>query len=61
MRSTGFDRIREYDRIVDEHKQEAVEVLRMPCMTPGGERILRGVYLCPAQPLDAAQGRPASK
>ena len=61
MRSTGFDRIREYDRIVEEHKEEAVEVLRMPCMTPGGERILQGIYLCRAQPLDAARGRPASK
>jgi hypothetical protein len=61
MQSTGFDRIREYDRIVDAHRDEAVQVLRMPCMTPGGERILQGIYLCPSQPLDPARGRPASK
>jgi hypothetical protein len=61
MRSTGFDRIREYDRLVEAHRSEAVEVLRMPCLTPGGERILQGVYLCPAQPLDGARGRPADK
>jgi len=48
MQSTGFDRIREYDRIVEAHKNEAVQVLRMPCLTPGGERILQGIYLCPA-------------
>ena len=57
MQSTGFDRIREYDRIVEAHKDEAVQVLRMPCMTPGGERILQGIYLCPAQPLDAGRGQ----
>jgi hypothetical protein len=50
MKSTGFDRIREYDRIVDAHKAEAVQVLRLPCMGPGGERILQGIYLCPPQP-----------
>lgn len=50
MQSTGFDRIREYDRLVEAHKSEAVQVLRMPCMGPGGERILQGMYLCPPQP-----------
>jgi len=48
MQSTGFDRIREYDRIVEAHRDEAVQVLRMPCTAPGGERILQGIYLCPA-------------
>ena len=60
MRSTGFDRIREYDRIVEAHRDEAVEVLRMPCLTPGGERILQSIYLCPA-PFDSAPGNPESK
>ena len=50
MQSTGFDRIREYDRIVEAHRDEAVQVLRMPCLTPGGERIMPGIYLCPTQP-----------
>lgn len=47
MQSTGFDRIREYDRLVDAHKTEAIRVLRVPCMNPGGQRILDGDYLCP--------------
>lgn len=42
--STDFTRVLEYDRIVQEHRGEAVLISRSPC--PGGIRILDGVYLC---------------
>lgn len=39
-----FVRIRQYNRIVDEHRGEAVRVSRVPC--EGGRPIIRGIYLC---------------
>ncbi|HEX6974576.1 MAG TPA: hypothetical protein VF147_09250, partial [Vicinamibacterales bacterium] len=42
--SNDFVRIREYNRIVDEHKGGAVRISRSPC--EGGRPIIQGVYLC---------------
>lgn len=42
--SDDFVRIRSYNRIVDEHRAEAVRISRAPC--EGGRPIIRGIYLC---------------
>jgi hypothetical protein len=42
--STDFIRIQEYQRIVDEHRPEAVLISRRPC--PGGREVVPGVYFC---------------
>lgn len=42
--STDFTRVLEYERVVNEHLDEAVLISRSPCA--GGEKILDGVYLC---------------
>jgi hypothetical protein len=43
--SEDFVRIREYNRIVDEHRAEAIRIARHGC--PGGRQILRDVHFCP--------------
>jgi hypothetical protein len=43
--SEDFVRIREYNRIVDEHRAEAIRIARYGC--PGGRQILRDVHFCP--------------
>jgi hypothetical protein len=42
--STDFVRIQEYQRIVDEHRSEAVLISRRPCA--GGREVIPGVYFC---------------
>ncbi len=42
--SNDFVRIREYNRVVDAHRSEAITVSRAPC--EGGHLIIRGVYDC---------------
>ncbi|MEP6918148.1 MAG: hypothetical protein ABJC89_21045 [Acidobacteriota bacterium] len=43
--SEDFVRIREYQRIVDEHKAESIRIARDPC--PGGRPVMDGVWFCP--------------
>ena len=43
--SEDFVRIREYNRVVDEHRAEAIRIARHGC--PGGRQILRDVHFCP--------------
>lgn len=42
--SNDFVRIREYNRIVDEHHAEAIRISRTPC--DNGRQILRNIFLC---------------
>ena len=42
MKSDDFVRIREYERIVDQHRDEAWRVTHEAC----GEEIMRRLYLC---------------
>ena len=42
--STDLVRIREYNRLVDAHPDEAIRISREPC--PDGHRIMDGVYFC---------------
>lgn len=42
--SDDFVRIREYNKIVDAHRSEAVRVSRAPC--EGGRPIIKGIWLC---------------
>jgi hypothetical protein len=43
--ATDSMRVREQNRIVDAHRDQAVLILRRSC--PGGRQIIKGVYLCP--------------
>jgi hypothetical protein len=43
--SEDFVRIREYQRLVEEHKAESVRIARDPC--PGGRPVMEGVWFCP--------------
>ncbi|HEV3485792.1 MAG TPA: hypothetical protein VG106_10315, partial [Vicinamibacterales bacterium] len=43
--SEDLVRIQEYHRIISEHREDAVRVLRRPCV--GGRMVIRGVYFCP--------------
>lgn len=42
--SSDFVRIRETQRIVDEHRHEAVRISRTPC--EGGRELVKGAYMC---------------
>ncbi len=42
--SNDFVRIREYNTVVEAHRDEAVRISRTPC--EGGRLIIRGIYLC---------------
>src|SRR3954468_550537 len=44
VHSTDSSRIKEYERIVDAHRAEAILVSRRPC--PGGREVIRRVYFC---------------
>jgi hypothetical protein len=46
--STDLVRIREYNRLADEHPDETVLISRDPC--PGGHRVLEGIYFCRSIP-----------
>ncbi len=42
--STDLVRIREYNRLVDAHRDAAIRISRTPC--PEGREVVRGVYFC---------------
>ena len=42
--STDLVRIREYNRLADEHPAETIHISRAPC--PNGRRITEGIYFC---------------
>jgi hypothetical protein len=42
--STDLVRIREYNRLVDAHRAEAIRIAREPC--PSGYRVMEGIYFC---------------
>jgi hypothetical protein len=44
MHSNSFSRIREYERQLNEHRDEAIRVSREPC--EGGDQVFQGVYFC---------------
>ena len=47
VHSTDLIRIAEYGRVVDEHRNEAVKILRAPCAD--GHEVIKGVYFCPSE------------
>ena len=42
--STDLVRIREYNRLAEEHPDETIHISREPC--PNGRRVLEGIYFC---------------
>jgi hypothetical protein len=54
--ATDSVRVREHNRIVDAHRDEAVLVSRSSC--PGGRQIVRGVYLCSPPAAASGSGNP---
>ena len=42
--STDLVRIREYNRLADEHPGETIHIARDPC--PNGRRVIEGIYFC---------------
>ncbi len=44
VKSDDFVRIREYQRVVDEHAYEAIRISRTPC--PDGEEVIPRVFFC---------------